>query len=412
VSGGAVSGGERRVAITGIGMISALGLGREANWEHMLAGLCGLRPVTLFDVSAFRSQIAGEIDLFDLQARFTPYQRRRWSRSELLGVAAASEALEDAGLLESGIDRARVGVLLGAGTGDLLRNEAYYFTLLDDGFARTRPTWIHHHFSNAPVDVLAQHFGLQGARSCVVAACSSSSIAIGEAADLIADGEIDAAVCGGTDALARLTFSGFNALRLMDPEPCRPFDKARQGMSIGEGAAILVLEDLARAKARGATIYAELAGWGLSCEAHHATAPEPEGRAVGGMIRRALDSAGIAPDDVDHVNCHATATPQNDRAESRGLHVAFGERARRIPVNSIKSMIGHTLGTAGAIEAAVLALTVKRGVIPPTINHHTTDPDCDVDVVANTAREVTVRCGVSTSLAFGGNDAALVMRAV
>jgi 3-oxoacyl-[acyl-carrier-protein] synthase II len=406
------SGSDRRVAITGIGIVSSLGAGREANWEHMVAGLCGLRPVTLFDVSAFRSQIAGEIDTFDLQARFTPYQRRRWSRSEQLGVVAATEAFEDAGVLDGQLDRTRIGVLLGAGTGDLLRNEEYYFQLLTEGIDRTRPTWIHHHFSNAPVDVLAQHFDLQGARSCVVAACSSSTIAIGQAADLILDGELDAAICGGTDALARLTFSGFNALRLMDPEPCKPFDKARQGMSIGEGAAMLVLEDMARAQARGVTIYAELAGYGLSCEAYHATAPEPEGRAIGGTITRALASAGVAADEVDHVNCHGTATPQNDRAEARGLHVVFGDRARRIPVNSIKSMVGHCLGTAGAIEAAVLALTVKRGVIPPTIHHDTTDPECDVDVVANTAREVPVRCGVSTSLAFGGNDAALVMRAV
>ncbi len=406
------SGSPRRVAITGIGIVSALGTGREANWEHMIAGLCGLRPVTIFDVSAFRSQIAGEIDTFDLQARFTPYQRRRWSRSEQFGVVAAAEAFEDSGLLDGSLDRTRVGVLLGAGTGDLVRNEEYYFQLLTEGIDRTRPTWIHHHFSNAPVDVLAQHFDLQGARSCVVAACSSSTIAIGQAADLILDGELDAAICGGTDALARLTFSGFNALRLMDPEPCKPFDKARAGMSIGEGAAMLVLEDMARARARGATIYAELAGYSLSCEAYHATAPEPEGRAVGGMIRTALASAGVNVDEVEHVNCHGTATPQNDRAEARGLHVVFGERARRIPVNSIKSMVGHCLGTAGAIEAAVLALTVKRGVIPPTIHHDTTDPECEVDVVANTAREVPVRCGVSTSLAFGGNDAALVMRAV
>ena len=279
------SGSDRRVAITGIGIVSSLGAGREANWEHMVAGLCGLRPVTLFDVSAFRSQIAGEIDTFDLQARFTPYQRRRWSRSEQLGVVAATEAFDDAGLLDGQLDRTRVGVLLGAGTGDLLRNEEYDFQLLTEGIDRTRPTWIHHHFSNAPVDVLAQHFDLQGARSCVVAACSSSTIAIGQAADLILDGELDAAICGGTDALARLTFSGFNALRLMDPEPCKPFDKARQGMSIGEGAAMLVLEDMARAKARGATIYAELAGYGLSCEAYHATAPSP----------RAGPSAGPSP---------------------------------------------------------------------------------------------------------------------
>jgi 3-oxoacyl-[acyl-carrier-protein] synthase II len=175
---------------------------------------------------------------------------------------------------------------------------------------------------------------------------------------------------------------------------------------------MLVLEDMARAKARGATIYAELAGYSVACEAYHATAPEPEGKAVGAMIRRALEDAKVSADEVDHVNCHGTATPQNDRAESRGLQVVFGDRARAIPVNSIKSMVGHTLGTAGAIEAAVLALTVQRGVVPPTIHHETTDPECAVDVVANVAREVPVRVGVSTSLAFGGNDAALVMRAV
>jgi 3-oxoacyl-[acyl-carrier-protein] synthase II len=183
-------------------------------------------------------------------------------------------------------------------------------------------------------------------------------------------------------------------------------------MSIGEGAAILVLEELSRARQRGATIYAELAGYGLSCEAYHATAPEPEGRAIASTIQRALDSAGVDASEVDHVNCHATATPQNDRAEARGLHVVFGERTPRIPVNAVKSMIGHCLGTAGAMEAAVLALTVRRGVIPPTINHEQTDPECALDVVANLPRETPVRCAVSTSLAFGGNDAALVMRAV
>lgn len=399
-----------RVAVTGIGIVSALGVGREANWEHMLAGHCGMRPVSLFDTSAFRSRIAGEVDLFDLLARLTPYQRRRWSRSEQLGVAAADEALSSSGLLESGIERERVGVLLGAGTGDLLRNEEYYFTLLSEGLPRTKPTWIHHHFSNAPVDVIASHFDLRGARSCVVAACSSSAIAIGQAAELIMDGELDAAVCGGSDALARLTFSGFNALRLMDPEPCRPFDASRSGMNMGEGAAVLVLEDLDRARRRGAHLHAELAGYGLSCEAYHPTAPEPEGRAIASTIDRALANAGVPPDDVDHVNCHGTATPQNDKAEARGLRRVFGERAARLPVNSIKSMIGHCLGAAGAMEAAALALTVERGVIPPTINHARTDPDCDVDVVANAARETRVRCAVSTSLAFGGNNAALVMR--
>jgi len=183
-------------------------------------------------------------------------------------------------------------------------------------------------------------------------------------------------------------------------------------MNIGEGAAILVLEEMDRARQRGAHIYCELAGYSLSCEAYHPTAPEPDGRAVATMIRTALDAARVNADAIDHVNCHGTATPQNDRAEAKGLHVVFGDRARSIPVNSVKSMIGHCLGIAGAMEAAVLALTIERGVIPPTIHHTTTDPDCDLDVVANEPREIAVRCGMSTSLAFGGNDSALVMRAV
>jgi 3-oxoacyl-[acyl-carrier-protein] synthase II len=401
-----------RVAITGIGIVSSLGIGREANWEHMVRGLCGLRPVTLFETSDFRSRIAGEVDLFDVQGRFTPWQRRRWSRSEQLAVVATQEALDESALLASGVDRARVGVLFGAGTGDLLRNEDYFFRLITDGPDRAHPTQIYHHFSNIPVDVVASHFELEGARSCVVAACSSSTIAIGHAAELIMDGQLDAAVCGGADALSRLTFSGFNALRLMDPSPCRPFDATRAGMNIGEGAAVLVLEDMERARRRGATIYAELAGYALACEAYHPTAPEPEGRAVARTMAAALDAARVDADAVDHVNCHGTATPQNDKAEARGLHVVFGDRARRLPINSIKSMVGHCLGTAGAIEAAVLALTIRRGVIPPTINHGATDPECEVDVVANQPREVRVKCGVSTSLAFGGNDSALVMRAI
>jgi 3-oxoacyl-[acyl-carrier-protein] synthase II len=398
--------------VTGIGLICALGSSRDMVWEHMLGGHCGVRPLTLFDTTGFRSRVAAQVELFEQLPRLTTFERRRLSRSEQFGILATTEALEDSGLLDSGIERERIGVSLGAGTGDLLRNEVYYFDYLTKGIDRARPTQIYHHYSNMPVDVIASKWDLAGLRACFVSACSSSTIAIGHAAEAIADGQLDAAVCGGTDALARLTFSGFNALRLMDPEPCRPFDVSRAGMNIGEGAAILVLEDMDRARRRGAHIYAELAGYSLSCEAYHPTAPEPDGRAVASMIRAALDAAQVNADAIDHVNCHGTATPQNDRAEAKGLHVIFGERARRIPVNSVKSMVGHCLGTAGAMEAAVLALTIDRGVIPPTINHTTTDPDCDLDVVANQPRESPVRCGVSTSLAFGGNDSALVMRAI
>lgn len=399
-----------RVVITGIGIVSALGPTRESTWSRMLEGACGIGPLTTFPTAGYRSQIGAEVARAPVDSFFSALQRRRWSRSDQFGVMAAAEAIEDAGLLSEACDRTRVGVLLGAGTADLLRNERFYQTMLTRGVAQTRPSDVWNHFSSTPVDVIASHFGLEGLRSCVVAACSSSTIAIGQAADAVRSGRLDAALAGGTDALSQLTFSGFNALKLMDPVACRPFDRARAGMSIGEGAAILVLETLERARRRGAVVYGEIAGYGLSCEAFHPTAPEPDGRAVSDVIARALRDARVDAGEVDHISAHGTATPQNDRAEARGFGLTLGARARRVPVTSIKSMIGHCLGAAGGLEAAVLALSVARGVIPPTINHTETDPDCAVDVVANSAREQTVRCGVSTSLAFGGNDSAVVIR--
>jgi 3-oxoacyl-[acyl-carrier-protein] synthase II len=329
-----------------------------------------------------------------------------------MAIVATDEALDDAGLEAGRIAPDRVGVFLGAGTADLYRNEDYLATVRSAGIDRARPSQVFNFFSSTSVDAVGGRYGFTGPRHCVVAACSSSTIAIGHAADAVRTGEIDVALAGGADALCRLTFSGFNALRLVDTEPCRPFDESRAGMTIGEGAAILVLEPLDRARARGATIYAELAGRGARCEAFHATSPEPEGHVIAATIRAALDDAGADPGDVDHVNAHGTGTVHNDRAEARAFQQVFGSRAGSVPVTSIKSMVGHCLGAAGAIEAAALALTIARGVIPPTANHRRTDPDCALDVVANDARRQLVRCGVSTSLAFGGNDAALVMRRV
>ena len=366
----------------------------------------------MFDTEGYRSRVAAEVAAAEIDARLAPLERRRWSRSDRFGVVAAAEAVADAGLLDGAVDRRRIGVLLGAGTSDLIRNERYQQTTTSRGIEHARPSDAWNHFSSTPVDVIASRFGLEGLRSCVVAACASSTIAIGQAADAVRSGRLDAALAGGTDALARLTFSGFNALRLMDPEPCRPFDRGRAGMNIGEGAGILVLEDMARARRRGAHIYGELAGYGFACEAHHPTAPEPDGQPVRAIVLAALADAGVDVDAVDHVNAHGTATPQNDRAEARAFRSLFGERTSQVPVTSLKSSIGHCLGAAGALEAAALALTVSRGVIPPTIHHGETDPECDIDVVANTARDRRVRCGVSTSLGFGGNDAALVITAI
>jgi 3-oxoacyl-[acyl-carrier-protein] synthase II len=402
----------RRVAITGIGLVSALGITRDENWSNLLEGVCGVSPLTLFDTQGFRSRIAAQVPFERLASQFTRLQRRRWSRGDQIGMAAAREAVADSGIAGAEIDPSRVGVILGAGTADLLRNERYLETLVTAGIERARPSDAWNHFSSTPVDLIASSFGFEGFRSCIVAACASSTMSIGAAADAIRDGRLDAAVTGGTDAMARLTFSGFNALRVMDDQPCRPFDRGRAGMNLGEGSAMMVLEDLDHARRRGAAVYAEVAGHSLTCEAFHPTSPEPEGLAIGDTIRRALADAGVSPDEVDHVNAHGTATSHNDRAEARGIRLVFGERARRLPVTSLKSMIGHCLGAAGGLEAAITALTIARGVIPPTIHHTETDPDCAVEVVANHARPFRVRCAVSTSLAFGGNDAAVVLRAV
>ena len=401
-----------RVAITGVGLVTALGATREESWRRMLAGECGIRPATAFDTEGYRSRVAAEVDIDAVDAGSTPLERRRRSRSDRIGLRAAAEALADAGLLDTPIDRARVGVFLGAGTADLLRNEEFYRTWITKGLARTKRSDLWNHFPNTPVDVIGEAFGFEEPRACVVAACSSSTIAIGRGVEAIRSGRADAVVAGGTDALSRLTYSGFNLLRLMDTQPCRPFDRSRAGMNIGEGAGMLVLEALDRARKRGATIYAELAGHSLACEAFHPTAPEPEGKPVAAVVALALQDAGVNADEVEHINAHGTATPQNDAAESRGFRRVFGDRAAAVPVTSIKSMIGHCLGAAGAVEAAALALTVARGAIPPTINHSETDAECAVDVVANEAREAKIRCAVSTSLGFGGNDSAIVMRAV
>jgi 3-oxoacyl-[acyl-carrier-protein] synthase II len=400
-----------RVGISGIGCVSSLGLTRETTWQGLIAGHCGIGAPRQFDLSGFRSRIAAEIPPIDWRNAVPGVPLRRWSRSDRLAVMAATEALADADLGED-VDRADVAVSLGAGTGDLRRNQRYLASFRGQRPERARPSDIFHHFSSTSVDVVASHFGFQGARSCVVAACSSSTIAIAYGTDLIRSGRASVVVCGGSDVLCDVTVGGFNALRLVDTAPCRPFDESRAGMNLGEAAAVLVLEDLDRARRRGAHLYAEVAGHGVACEAYHATSPEPDGATIGRAIAAALAQAGRSADDVDHVNAHGTATPNNDAAEAQALHRVFGARATRIPVTSIKSMVGHCLGAAGAIEAAALALTIDRGIVPPTIHHGRTDPACDLDIVANDAREVRVRCAVSSSLAFGGNDSALVLTAI
>ena len=402
----------RSIAVTGIGLATALGVTREETWRRMLAGECGVRPVTVFGTDGYRSRIAAEVDIAAVDAGLGSLKRRRYSRGDRVGILAAAEAIADAGLDGGAVDPRRVGIFFGAGTGDLLRNEDFYHTWIASGVERCKPSDAWNHFLSTPVDAVAARFGFEGPRGCIVAACASSTIAIGRGVEAIRHGRADVVLAGGTDALARLTFTGFNLLRLMDSEPCRPFARDRAGMNIGEGAGVLVLEALDHARQRGAPLYAELAGHALACEAFHPTAPEPDGRTVASVIRLALAAGRLNVSDVDHINAHGTATQQNDLAEARGFRRALGDRVACVPVTSVKSMIGHCLGASGAVEAAVLALTVARGVIPPTIHHYETDAECPVDVVANQAREMSVRCAVSTSLGFGGNDSAIVMRAI
>jgi len=401
---------DRRVVVTGIGLMSALGTTREAVWHGLVSGRCGIAAVTQFDTTGYRSQLAAEIPAYTRDAAYSEKAWRRLSRSDQVAIIASREALDDAGLLEGDVDRERIGVLLGSGTANLMRNEEWFAEMRRVGVRRASPAKIFNHFPSTPSDTVAATFGLEGLKASVLSACSSGTVAVGYGADAIRWGQIDAALAGASDVLCRLTFSGFNALRLVDTEPCRPFCRTRKGMNLGESAAILVLEDLSHARRRAARIYAEIAGYGVRCEAYHPTAPEPEGRAVADLVHDALRAARMPPDAVDHVNAHGTATPQNDRAEARGMRLVFGERVRRIPVTSIKSMVGHCLAAAGAIEAAAVAMSIAHGVVPPTVNYREDDPECDVDVVANEARNVAVTCGVATSLAFGGNNGALVIR--
>jgi 3-oxoacyl-[acyl-carrier-protein] synthase II len=375
-------------------------------WKNLLAGVCGIRPLSLFDASSYRTQTAAEVS--DIPDGFlTAAEKRRMSRADRMGLVAAREAMSQAGLDASREDATRIGVILGGGTSGLLDSEAVYEKWLQGRPAR--PSRILNHLPDAITDRVAQRFGLEGIKSTITTACSSAANAMGYAYDAIAGGLADAVVTGGSDVLARLTYGGFNSLRSVDPDPCRPFDRERRGLSIGEAAGILVFEEEEFARRRGALILADFLGYGVTSDAFHMTAPDPSGAAGGRTIRAALESARVDPSDVDYVNAHGTATPQNDSAETAALKSALGARANEIPVSSIKSMIGHCLCASGAIEAIATVMTVREGRIPPTIHYENPDPACDLDYVPNEARERPVSIALSNSFAFGGNSSVVVI---
>lgn len=390
-----------------MGAVTSVGANIAEFWTNLLSGVCGIRPVTLFDASAYRTQTAGEVQEIP-DSFLTSAEKRRMSRADRMGLAAATEAVEQSGLNLRAEDPTRVGVILGGGTSGLLDSEAFFQRTLEGRPAR--PSHVLNHLPDAITDRVAQRFGLEGIKSTITTACSSSANAMGYAYDVIAAGLADVVLTGGSDVLARLTYGGFNSLRSVDPGPCRPFDRERRGLSIGEAAGILVFEEEGRARKRGAPLLSEFLGYGVTSDAYHMTAPDPSGAAGARTIRSALAFAGVNAEDVDYVNAHGTATPQNDSAETAAIKVGLGERAREIPVSSIKSMIGHCLCASGAIEAVATVLTIQRGQVPPTIHYENPDPACDLDYVPNEARDHRVDVALSNSFAFGGNSSVVVFR--
>jgi 3-oxoacyl-[acyl-carrier-protein] synthase II len=398
----------RRAVVTGLGVITSIGQDVPTFWKNLTAGVCGIDSITLFDASGYRVRKAAEVKEFEPRRYFSPRRLQRMSRCDQLGIRAAREAVADSGIDLEGENRERVGVFVGGGAGGILSAETYRRKMLQQGWRRVRPSLLLP-FSTCTInDAIAREYRILGPRATIATACSSSANAIGYGLDSIRCGEVDIALAGGSESLSEVTFGGFNSLRSVDEDCCRPFDLNRKGLSLGEGAAFLVMEEAEHALKRRAGIYAELLGYGLSGEGYHMTAPDPEGKGACRAMGEALRDGGVPIEEVDYINAHGTGTPSNDLSETKAIKSLFREKASRIPVSASKSMIGHCLGAAGAVEAAATILAVKEDRIPPTIHYQTPDPECDLDYVPHHFRETVVHVALSNSLAFGGNNTALV----
>ncbi|MCR4420721.1 MAG: beta-ketoacyl-ACP synthase II [Clostridia bacterium] len=408
---------KRRVVITGVGVISPVGTGKEKFWEALKAGRSGIGPVTRFKADDFPTQIAGEVKDFDPNNFLEKKDIKRMDRFAQYAVAATKMAVTDSGLDLDHTDRERAGVILGTGIGGTETFEEQHQVLLERGPNRISPFFIPMMIANMGAAQVAIMLGLKGPNFTVVNACAASANALGSALRTLQNGEAEVVISGGAEAsVTPMALGGFCAMKALsarnhEPERAsRPFDRLRDGFVLAEGAGILVLETLEHALARGARIYAELAGYGCTCDAYHITAPAPDGEAAARAIRLALQDAAVSPEEVDYINAHGTSTELNDRLETEAIKKVFGTRAREVAISSNKSMIGHLLGAAGAVELIATALTILEGVVPPTINYENPDPECDLDYVPNAARRLDVKVAVSNSLGFGGHNVALVLR--
>jgi 3-oxoacyl-[acyl-carrier-protein] synthase II len=396
----------KRVVITGLGIFCSTGKNVEEFCRSLKEGKTGIGPITLFDTSKYPCKIGAEIRDYRSEEFFNKKELKKLSRTDQFGLIASEEAVKTSGIRSYPSEE--VGVCLGAGAGGMFEAETYHREILVKG--RSKPSLIWPFIPSYTTDRVAERFGFSGPKFTVTTACSSSATAIGYGADLIRSGRSKAVLCGGSEALSELTFGGFNSLKATDPSPCKPFDRKRAGMSLGEGAGILILEDFDEAIKRGARIYAEFLGYGIGGEAYHITAPEPSGMREARIIGEAMEESRILPAEVDYINAHGTGTPLNDKVETLSIKNVFGERAHSIPVSSIKSSVGHCLGSAGAIEAIASVLSIIYQFIPPTLTHREGDEDCDLDYVPGRSREAQVEVVLSNSFAFGGNCTTLVFR--
>jgi 3-oxoacyl-[acyl-carrier-protein] synthase II len=406
----------RRVVVTGIGPVTPVGTGVDAFWDGLTSGRNGIRKIARFETEGLPVTLAGEVPDFDPSAWLDPKEARRTDRFTHFAIAAATLAMEDAGRPEPAAERA--GVVFATGIGGIETLLAQHSVMLEKGPGRVSPFMVPMLMANAPAGHIAMLYGFTGPNLCTISACASSNHALGEAMRLVRDGYVDLCIAGGSEsATLPLTVAAFSQMTALtknpDPETAsRPFDAERDGFVLSEGACALVLESEEHARARGARIYCEVAGYGASADAYHITAPDPKGSGAALAMRRALEDAGEDPTAVTYVNAHGTSTPLNDASETLAIKAVLGEHARRVAVSSTKSMTGHLLGAAGAVEGAACALAIANGVVPPTIHYEHPDPECDLDYVPNEARELSVRLALSNSFGFGGQNACVAFRAL
>jgi 3-oxoacyl-[acyl-carrier-protein] synthase II len=399
----------KRVAITGIGLITSIGAGRAKFWEALIEGRSGVGTVASFDTSSLPVHLGAEIKDFAPEQYLRRQPAETMGRASQLGVAAARLALEDSQVDLAEYDRRRLGVSMGTTSGEPSFVERYNDVRQAEGLEAVPGDLFPKYPCNVIPSSIAIEFSLQGPCLMIPTACAAGNYAIGYGFDLIRSGRADLMLAGGADAFSRITYMGFARLGAIARERCRPFDKNRDGMVPGEAGAVLVLEPLEAAIERGAKVYAEVLGYGISCDSHHMTAAHPQGDGAVRAMAMALQESRLTTADVDYISAHGTGTPTNDRVESIAVRTLFGKRAATVPISSVKSMLGHTMGAASAIEAAACALALDGGVIPPTINYEEPDPECDLDVVPNRARKTDPRVALNNAYAFGGHNASLCL---